>query len=60
MLRSIMAQLHYKFELLESEKKEVPFRSHIYVPEIYPTTHYPFQEREDKAHVLKVKIANSQ
>ena len=60
MLRSILAQLHYKYEILEWEKKGVPFRSHIYVPEIYPTTHCPFQEREDKAHVLKVKIANSQ
>jgi len=36
--------------------KKVPFRSNIYVPEIHPTTRGPFQEREDKAHVLKVKI----
>ena len=34
MLRSILAQLHYKYEVLEWEKKGVPFRSHIYVPEV--------------------------
>ena len=60
MLCSILAQQQYKFKILEWEKKGVPFRSHIYVPEFHPITHCSFQEREDKAHVLKVNIANSQ
>ena len=58
MLRSILAQLHYKFEILEWGKNGVPFGSHIYVPEDNPTTHCPFQEHEDEAHVLKVRLNN--
>lgn len=54
MARSILAQLHYNYEILEWEKKGVPFRSHIYVPEVHPTTKCPFHEREDEAHIFKV------
>ena len=39
---------------MEWEKKGVPFRSHVYVPEIHPLTGVPFHEREDEAHVFKV------
>ena len=54
MLRSIMAQLHFQHEVLEYEKKGVPFHSYMYVPEIHPLTGEPFHEREDEAHVFKV------
>ena len=56
MLRSILAQLHYKYEVLEWEKKGVPFRSHLYVPEVHPITKCPFHEREDETHILKVYL----
>ena len=56
MLRSILAQFHYRKEVLEWEKKGVPFRTHAYVPEEHPLTGLPFHEREDEAHVFKVKI----
>lgn len=44
MLRSILAQLHYQYEVLEWAKKGVPFRSHLYVPEVHPLTGEPFHE----------------
>lgn len=59
MLRSILAQLHFKHEILEWEKRGVPFRTHIYVPEVHPLTHCPFHEREDEAHVFKVSLYRS-
>ena len=37
---------------MEWEKKGVPFRSHVYVPEVKPLTGIPFHEREDEAHVF--------
>lgn len=54
MLKSIMAQLQFRHDILEWESKGVPFSSHLYVPEIHPTTNQPFHEREDEAHVFKV------
>ncbi len=56
MLRSTLAQLHYRYEIMEWERKGVPFRSHIYVPEVHPVTGLPFHEREDEAHVFKVLL----
>lgn len=56
MLRSILSQLHYRHQILEWEKKGVPFSSHIYVPEDHPLTGMPFHEREDEGHVFKVGI----
>ena len=54
MPRSILAQLHYHHEIMEWERRGVPFRSHMYVPEDHPLTNMPFHEREDEAHVFKV------
>ena len=54
MLRSILAQLHFQHDVLQFEKKGVPFRSHMYVPEVHPLTGEPFHERKDEAHVFKV------
>ena len=47
-------QFWLSYEVLEWEKKGVPFRSHMYVPEVHPITKLPFHEREDEAHVFKV------
>lgn len=54
MLKSILSQLEYKHAILEWERKGVPFRTHVYVPETHPLTGAPFHEREDEAHVYKV------
>ena len=54
MLKSILAQLEFQYEILEWEKKGIPFCSHVYVPEVHPLTGVPFHEREDEAHVFKV------
>lgn len=53
-LRSIVAQLEFRFVINEWEKKGVPFRTHLYVPEMHPISNEVFCEREDEAHVLKV------
>ncbi len=53
-LRSILAQLEFQYQVLEYEKKGVPFRRHMYVPEIHPISGLEYHEREDDAHVLKV------
>lgn len=53
-LRSILAQLEYRYEVECWEKNGVPFKSHIYVPENHPLTGEMFCEREDEGHVLKV------
>ena len=53
-VRSILAQLEFKYQVLEFEKREVPFRTHLYVPEVHPISGQEYHEREDDAHVLKV------
>lgn len=57
-LRSILAQLDYQQQIIAWEDKGVPFRSHIYVPEIHPVTECEFHEREDEGHVFKVKLTS--
>ena len=54
-LRSIVAQLEYTHNVIEYDKAGVPFCSHLYVPEVHPITHMEYHEREDDAHVLKVR-----
>ena len=34
--------------------KGIPFKHHVYVPEVHPTTGIEFCEREDEGHVFKV------
>ena len=54
-LRSIIAQLEFRFIIDEWETKGVPFQIYLYVPEIHPITNVKFFcEREDEAHLLKV------
>lgn len=54
MVRSILAQFEYRYQINLWESKGVPFRTYMYVPEIHPLTKEEFHEREDFAHVLKV------
>ena len=56
-LRSILAQLEFKYQVLEYEERGVPFRTHLYVPEVHPGSGHEYHEREDDAHVLKVLCA---
>ena len=53
-LRSILAQLEFQFQVCQWEDSGIPFRQHIYVPEIHPITGQVFHEREDEGHVFKV------
>jgi len=53
-LRSILAQFEYKYQIDVFNAKGIPFKKHLYVPEIHPTTQTGFCEREDEAHVFKV------
>lgn len=50
-LRSILAQLEYRYLVEHLEMKGVPFRSHLHV---HPLTGLMFCECEDEGHVLKV------
>ena len=53
-LRSILAQMEYSYQVRSWSDKGVPFRTHIYVPEVHHLTGKRFHEREDEAHVFKV------
>ena len=46
-----MAQLEVQYEILEWEKKGIPFCSYVYAPEVHPLTGVPFHEPEDEARV---------
>ena len=54
MLRSILAQLEFCYIVRQYDEKGIPFRTHLYVPEVHPDTKEVFMEREDEGHVLKV------
>ena len=54
-LRSILSQLEFVHQVTLWEEKGVPFKKHFYVPEVHPLTSAEFHEREDDAHVLKVR-----
>lgn len=56
MLRAILAQMEHKYQVQMWDLKGVPFSVHMYVPEIHPITGEEFHEREDMAHVLKVRV----
>ncbi|XP_065893229.1 uncharacterized protein [Dysidea avara] len=57
-LRSLLAQLEYKYLINDWHSKGVPFKDHLYVPEVHPLTGAGFCEREDEGHVFK-RIAQS-
>ncbi len=50
------AQFEYCYQVCLWDSQGVPFRTHMYVPEIHPITGREFHEREDFAHMLKVNI----
>ncbi len=54
-LRSVHAQLEYTQQVFHYESIGVPFRTFMYMPEASPITGVEFHEREDDAHILKVK-----
>ena len=55
MLRSILAQLEFAYQIRHWEDQGVPFRTHLHIPEHHPHTGTMFCEREDEGHVFKVK-----
>lgn len=54
MLRAILAQREFTYIVNEWHRKGIPFRDHLYVPEVHPDTGVEFCEREDEGHVFKV------
>ena len=55
-MQSILAQLDFAYQVNMRNSKGVPFKDHLYVPEIHPETGMGFCEREDEGQVLKVWI----
>ena len=53
-MRSILAQLDYRYQVNHWKEQGIPFNTHLYVPEVHPDTGVPFCEREDEGHVFKV------
>ena len=51
MLRSILAQFDYCHQVCCWDQTGVPFKTHLYVPEVHPVTKEEYHEREDDAHV---------
>ncbi len=56
MLRSILSQLQYTYLVHKWDREGIPFKQHVYVPEVHPLTGKTYHEREDEdePHVLKV------
>lgn len=40
---------------MQMDREGIPFKQHVYVPEIHPLTGKTYHEREDEPHVLKVR-----
>lgn len=55
MLRSSLSQLDFTYQVNQWYSNGVPFKHHLYVPEIHPDTSTEFCEREDEGHVFKVR-----
>ena len=49
-----MAQLEYKYQVNLLHSQGIPFKDHLYIPEIHPITGVGFCEREDEGHLFKV------
>lgn len=54
-LKSVLAQLDFSHQVLDYDSRGIRFRTHIYIPEIHPVSCSEYHEREDDAHVLKVR-----
>ena len=55
-LRSILAQLEFSHTIDKWDQDGVPFKTHLYVPEVHPLTGHEFCERGDEGHVFKVSL----
>ena len=53
-LRSIVAQMEYSYQIRKWTDSNVPFTTHLYIPETHPLTRATFHECEDEGHVFKV------
>ena len=53
LMRSILAQFKYSYQVCKWDKQGVPFQQCMYVPEVHPQTSTSFHEREDEAHVFE-------
>ena len=52
-----MAQLEYRYQVNTWDAKGIPFKKHLYVPEVHPETGKLFCECEDEHHVFRyVKV----
>ena len=48
MLCAILALREFTYIVIEWRRKGVPFRDHLYVPEVHPDTGVEFCERDDE------------
>ena len=55
-LRALLPQLHYSHPIAEGKQKGVPLHSQMSVPESHALTGTHCHEREDEAHVFKVRV----
>ena len=53
-MKSILAQMDFTHRIRQWADQGVPFRTHLYVPEVNPDSGEEFHEREDEGHVFKV------
>ena len=58
-LRSNLAQREFTYVVRQYDKRKIPFRTHLHVPETHPDTGAVFLEREDEGHVLKVTMKDN-
>ena len=49
--------MEYSYQVRSWSDKGVPFRTHIYVPEVHHLTGKRFHEREDEAQVFEVNYS---
>lgn len=56
-LCSILIQMEYQYQVNYWYTQGVPFKDHLYVPEVHPDTYLVFCEWEDEGHVFKVSHA---
>ena len=55
-LRSVIGQMEFSYQVNRWTERGIPFKTHLYVPEIHPATQTQFHEREDEGHVFKVRL----
>ena len=48
--------MEFSYQVNHWTERGVPFKTHLYVPEIHPAMQTQFHEREDEGHVFKVRL----